>query len=770
MEARVERGPWIDAMDICKAVHYDDQPFVMKLIYRQSGSKSIRYVAHHYGTIARQMGHFDEWNRSHAEPFLMLGVTDGQGKTSENVQCTWAVAVDLDADVDIDAWERHPFRPSIAIRTSEGRYHLVWILNRALSRIETGGLLVALATRCGGDPIFANVTQTIRLPGFVNGKYGTRTELVAWSDGCRTYGADLLKAAYDFDLSVRYLRARQPRLDPDLRLAKKVVSKDDVVEDLKTALKHIPPDDYGVWFRVGMALQSLGQEGYGLWLGWSSSSKKFNEREMPAKWESFANGNSISVATVFALAMKNGWRNPGFRKTNDGENQDNATERGLGRLVAAEMSEDYAVIQNDGRSRQSYLFLHWNGNRYDVLSDIERRRVIENHVRHVREVIKGNKDFREFLSYKSASNRALDDLSDHVGEYLVDESAACAAASYPYLGVQNGVLNLLSRELVPSMYRPLSLVRGTVAFDPAAKAELFLKTLDEIFEGDKEMIRAVVRLFGYVLLGNPKEHILIVLYGPMGRNGKTLLVQVLRQVFGDYAHAIPASVILAKSHNNEGPTPALAKLYGKRLAVFSEPSPKHPLDAGFIKLMTGGEHITARPLHGQLLEFLPEFTPVIVANKIPSAPDDDNALWRRMKIVKFERTFSDEEADVDLKTKLLQEASGILNLLLDGVQDYLKNGLSLPEKIKSAGIEQRKEFDPFETWLEECTMSADNATETPLQSLAANYEAWAARNRQYRRMSKKELSARLVMRGFHKFDRRRYPHFCGILLKEGPAA
>jgi len=761
------RSSFVEAETVCRAVHDPDQPFVVKLLHRKDGNKRPLQCKFEWGTYADHARNFEAWRSAGWEPFMMLAVTDGEGYSNVNMTHMWAAAIDLDGGVDIGAWKRSPFKPSLAICTSEGRYHLGWVLRKPLSPSEAHALLTVLAVRFYADRTFANVTQAIRLPGFINGKHGNEVELLNWSDPQRTYDVEDLRLAFDMDLVTRYLRSRQPRFTPNLALPKNDISKEHVLEDVESALKFIPADDYDVWYRVGMALNSLGDQGYELWVKWSQPSNKFNAAEMLSKWQSFSKAQSISLPTVFSLAAAHGWSNPGFRNNSSCHDTGvHGTERAVGRMLAAEMYDLYAAIPNDGRSRHGHLLLRWDGTKYVVLTDIERRKAIESFVREVRKANTSNADFVKFLIYKSANNRALDDLSEHVCEYLAGESAACVASSYPYFTVANGVLNVLSRELVPTFLRPLSMVVGRVQYDPTAKAELFLVTLAQIFEGDQEMIGAVLRLFGYILQGNPNEHIFLILFGPTGRNGKTLIVQVSREIFGDYAQAIPASVILAKSHNNEGPTPAIAKLFGKRLAIISEPGDKHPLDSGFIKLMTGGEQITARQLHGPMIEFMPEFVPVLVTNKIPSVNDDDHGLWRRMKIVKFTRTFSDEEIDVDLKNKLVKEASGILNLFLDGIEDYRANGLSLPTKIASAGVEQRKEFDPFEAWHEECTLMADNAAETSLQALAASYEGWAQANRQYRRLSKKELSNKLVERGYEKIDRRRYPHFCGISLKE----
>lgn len=103
--------------------------------------------------------------------------------------------------------------------------------------------------------------------------------------------------------------------------------------------------------------------------------------------------------------------------------------------------------------------------------------------------------------HKLGSNRSLDEVCDHVAEALVSRSLDLTLSSYPYLGVQNGVLNLITRTLVPARYRVLSPFQAGVHYDPTATAPLFRKTVGEIFEDDEEMIAFMYRVMGYMLLG-----------------------------------------------------------------------------------------------------------------------------------------------------------------------------------------------------------------------------------------------------------------------------
>jgi P4 family phage/plasmid primase-like protien len=376
-----------------------------------------------------------------------------------------------------------------------------------------------------------------------------------------------------------------------------------------------------------------------------------------------------------------------------------------------------------------------------------------------------SKELTRVMANMGGNNRALNNLAEHVMEFLVKESEERDATCYPYFAVGNGTLNLISKQLMPPSLRPLTAMRSNVIYDPTAEAPLFLKTLSDIFQEDEEMIAYVLRVFGYILLGKPNKHVFLVFFGPTGRNGKSLLVEVLRAVLGEFACSLPTTMIMTKSHVNDGATPTLARLVHKRLVIVSEPNRKHQLDAGFIKQLTGGEHVVARALYGADVEYLPEFVPLMVTNVMPEIREDDDALWRRMQIVTFSRTFSDDEIDPDLKEKLLRETSGILNVLLTGVRDYLTTNLSPPKKISNATVVQRKLVDPIEEWIQEC-VAEDAGARTPLKFLWASYETWHKSNLQVRLLRKKEFGQKLVLRGYNRFEKSHLPYHIGICLKE----
>lgn len=84
-------------------------------------------------------------------------------------------------------------------------------------------------------------------------------------------------------------------------------------ETVADALNHIPNDfDYDGWVRIGFALyDGLGASGQDLWDSWSASSPKYDADQTAKKWPTFAQGRTVTVATLFWHAAEAGWKRSG---------------------------------------------------------------------------------------------------------------------------------------------------------------------------------------------------------------------------------------------------------------------------------------------------------------------------------------------------------------------------------------------------------------------------------------------------------------------------
>jgi P4 family phage/plasmid primase-like protien len=254
----------------------------------------------------------------------------------------------------------------------------------------------------------------------------------------------------------------------------------------------------------------------------------------------------------------------------------------------------------------------------------------------------------------------------------------------------------------------------------------------------------------------------LVIYGPSAGNGKNTLMDSIEHVMGGYAMKLPSKAILVSSHVNDGATPSTARMDGKRMVVVSEPSEKHQLDSGAVKSMVGDLTMPVRDNYESAKDIKIEFVLALLANKLPKVQADDHGLWRRAKIIPFTRTFRGDEVDADLPSKLRAEASGILNFMIAGAQDYLVNGLIEPEKVTAAIAEERESVDTVSAFLKD-TMRTGVDDETPMKMIYKMYGIWKKLNTTYAHMSKQAIGKGLVDKGFKKSERGHLVYHHGLI-------
>ena len=90
---------------------------------------------------------------------------------------------------------------------------------------------------------------------------------------------------------------------------------DATLEDIQDALNYCDPTDYDIWIYIGMSLHSEfdGTDGFDVWHEWSIPAASYkNEQDCWNHWNSFnRDPDGISIATLFGIARKNGYRKPG---------------------------------------------------------------------------------------------------------------------------------------------------------------------------------------------------------------------------------------------------------------------------------------------------------------------------------------------------------------------------------------------------------------------------------------------------------------------------
>jgi len=253
--------------------------------------------------------------------------------------------------------------------------------------------------------------------------------------------------------------------------------------------------------------------------------------------------------------------------------------------------------------------------------------------------------------------------------------------------------------------------RSTVIYHPEAQCPTWERTIATILKEVEADIRYFQRWCGYAMTGRVREKAFLVLLGDTD-TGKTTLMKTLKRVFGDYYAIARIQSFLRKG--TEALTNDIAKLVGSRLVGASEVDEKHDLAEDTVKLITGGMPITARFLNKEEFEYMPQFKLFIDTNFMPRINAEDDALWGRMKVLKFSQKFvwglehRDRDTwgdalpmDKGLDEKLAEELSGILNWCIKGADMWMEEGLNTPTHIAQNTVDVRQKSDRYHAFLQE---------------------------------------------------------------------
>lgn len=325
------------------------------------------------------------------------------------------------------------------------------------------------------------------------------------------------------------------------------------------------------------------------------------------------------------------------------------------------------------------------------------------------------------------------------------------------LNTPGGVIDLKSGINMPNE-REHYMSKITSAF-PENKSKIWLKFLDEITDGDKDLQSYLQRVMGYCLSGSTQEQALFFFYGT-GSNGKSTFLNVIYKILGDYATKAPSEMFM-ESKTEQHPT-SLAGLKGARVAIASEVSDGRRWNESRIKELTGGSPITARFMREDFFDFVPTFKIILEGNHKPMIKSVDEAIKRRMHLVPFKVTIPAEKREHGLEDKLIIEKNGILNWMLEGCLEWQKHGLKAPQAVVSATNDYLEAEDTFGKWIEETCEIKQGWKETS-SNLYVSFAEWCKANGEYPR-SGKMFSQALISRGYENIRTHNGKTFIGLKL------
>ena len=434
-----------------------------------------------------------------------------------------------------------------------------------------------------------------------------------------------------------------------------------------------------------------------------------------------------------------------------------ANELGDGMLFAALHKDRFRYVKNTNE------WLEWTGHYWkrDVLGNAFKacEEVARRYLKEREEISKrigeaaedGNKDERKRLeALRGKLDKRVDKIRSNNGRtQTLAMSHTCDGGlgisgdeldANPWLlACSNGVIDLRTGQLRNGRQDDYITIASHAEWQGInAPAETWENTLLEVLNGQQDLVDFLQRALGCALIGKHLEKSFFVLYGPGGDNGKSLIMDIVRWVIGEFAGSIPSGLLLDQSRikNSSGPTPDVMALKGLRLAIAAETDKEARVSTSSIKWLTGDDQIIGRnPNDKYNTRWSPTHTLFLLTNYAPHAPADDTALWGRIHLIPFDLSFVNREPqtpyerrrDDKLKDKLSQEPSGILAWLVRGCLEYQAQGLNPPSRVKSATEEYRREEDILQDFVDDrCVVREDLMVEA--KDLYAEFKEWFEEN------------------------------------------
>jgi putative DNA primase/helicase len=704
-----------------------------------------------HGTLVDLAKQLERLNKSGNGIFVCVNQTDGRERKTENIISVRSLFADFDkVGAGLPALARCGLKPQIIVESSGGKIHGYWLVSDCHLN-EFKPLQEAIAEKLSSDKSVKDLPRVMRVAGYLHQKDPNKpfqTKIIEINE-IPAYTVEEIKAGLGLDLSPT---AKKPSISPQnskfIDTSKPITNNK--LAKVRSALIKIPSElaeDRKSWMEVAMALHSESDTLFDCFLEWSEGAKNHDADACNKLWDSLSHKTSggITIGTLFHLAkVHGGWEDTSYL-IDSFELAEPLSDIGNARRLVRNNS---GIIRYC-REPKAWLFWNSSSGRWEFSNELIMRLAEDTTFKMVEEA-SGNPELYAATIKHALKSQSLRSLESQVKLARSVQGVAIGVNqldSDPYLlCVKNGTVDLKTGILRDSNHKDLITKQANVVYDNKALCPLWLNFLDKIFSGNSELIAFMQRAIGYSLTGTVSEQVLFLAHG-FGANGKSVLLNVITGLLGDHAKNAQSDSLMAKA-NGGGASNDIARLHGARFVSTSETEDGKRFAEAQVKLLTGGDVVTARFLFREFFEFTPTFKIWMAANHKPVINGSDYGIWRRIILIPFNVTIPENERDGNLLMKIANEYSGILNWAIQGCINWQKFGLSTPDVIKNATNAYKVEMDSIGQWLEECC-ELKNTFQTAASRLYISYKDWAEQNGLHP-LSAKTLAQRLTERGFEK--------------------
>lgn len=278
--------------------------------------------------------------------------------------------------------------------------------------------------------------------------------------------------------------------------------------------------------------------------------------------------------------------------------------------------------------------------------------------------------------------------------------------SRDYINFKNGLYNIKTRKLEPHNKDIITLGVINGEYDPK-KSDITGTTFERFLNTslDAELIPVVQQMLGVCLYPlTDKIHYFYALVGE-GRNGKGVLLDIILNM-------IPNNLRSGLPMGGYDERFSSSQIKGKQINICTDDKTTRLEGIGNLKSVTAGEGIFCekKGVDGEMIKAV--LTHISAFNVLPSLQEKSNALFDRMILIKFNRTFGTEEEvqrgekdavrDINLKTNIINnELDIVVNWALQGLLRVIDNGykFTITDSIQSTMEDYREEVDSVRAWI-----------------------------------------------------------------------
>jgi putative DNA primase/helicase len=236
--------------------------------------------------------------------------------------------------------------------------------------------------------------------------------------------------------------------------------------------------------------------------------------------------------------------------------------------------------------------------------------------------------------------------------------------NYPYeINLKNGIYDVENQVFMPHDPSHLSVIQLPFDYDPMAVCPTVNKFFTEVlYEKD---ILAMEEFFGFCLYRDYFLKKFFILQGD-GDNGKSVMLGLLEKFLGvDNCSDISMQALSDDKF-------AISSLYGKMSNIGDDVPSSGLKNTGTIKQLTGRSVLHAQRKFEPIFKYQNYAKLIFSANNVPTAWDDSDAFYGRVRIIILPNKFTDNK-DVWLGEKLSAELPGLFNCALAALYRLLAN-------------------------------------------------------------------------------------------------